>query len=91
MYPKVYLKKKDFILRKHPWIFSGALKKTDEKLNNQLVYVCSDDEKILATGYYQNGSIAVKILDFSEQIIDQNYWNEKINKAFLYRKNLNIF
>ncbi|MCX7729140.1 MAG: class I SAM-dependent rRNA methyltransferase, partial [Bacteroidia bacterium] len=25
------------------------------------------------------------------QIIDQNYWNEKINKAFLYRKNLNIF
>ncbi|GAB4204596.1 MAG: class I SAM-dependent rRNA methyltransferase [Bacteroidia bacterium] len=91
MYPKIYLKKNDFLQRKHPWIFSGALKKTNKALDNQLVYVCSDDDKIIATGYYQHGSIAVKILDFSEQIVNQEYWNKKIQQAYQYRKNIGAF
>ncbi len=91
MYPKLYLKKNDFLQRKHPWIFSGALKKNNPSFNNQPVYICSDDDKIIATGYYQNGSIAVKILDFSEQIVNQEYWNNKIQQAYLYRKNINAF
>lgn len=91
MYPKLYLHKKDFLQRKHPWVFSGALKTADKPLNNSPVYIASDDDKTLATGYYQNNSIAVKILDFSEKIIDPSYWKYKIEQAFNYRKKLNVF
>lgn len=90
MYPKVYLKKNDFLQRKHPWIFSGALKKTDASLHNQIVYVCDDKDNVLATGYYQNSSIAVKILDFSKQIIDLNFWIKKIAYAYHYRKKIYV-
>lgn len=90
MYPKIYLKKNDFLQRKHPWIFSGAIKNPNKDLHNQVVYVCDDKDKILATGYYQNSSIAVKILDFSKQNIDVNFFETKIKNALNYREKLNV-
>lgn len=91
MYPKVQLTKDEFIQRKHPWIFSGALKKTNKEWHNQAVFVCNTKGEIIATGYYQNSSIAVKILDFSEVEINLKYWENKIAQAYQYRKNLNAF
>lgn len=90
MYPKIYLKKYDALYRKHPWIFSGAIKNPDKKLNNQLVYVSDSNDTVLATGYYQNSSIAIKILDFSPKVVNQHYWNEKILQALNYRKKMGI-
>ncbi len=92
MYPRVYLKKgkEEFLHRKHPWIFSGALKNTSEKIHNQVVYVCIEEGKIAATAYYQNNNIAAKILDFSPVFIDQTFWNKKILNALLYRQALNL-
>jgi len=91
MYPKVIITKDEFIQRKHPWIFSGALKKTNKEWHNQAVFVCNTKGEIIATGYYQNSSIAVKILDFSEVEINLKYWENKIAQAYQYRKNLNAF
>ncbi len=91
MYPKVYLKKSEFIQRKHPWIFSGALKQHLQYLHNQLVYVCDKNGEVVATGYYQDSSIAVKVLSFSEQIIDEQFWNQRILQAYTYRQKMNVF
>ena len=41
-------------------------------------------------GYYAGGSIAVRIISFEKTIIDENFWFEKINKAYQYRIQLNI-
>ncbi len=93
MYPKVYLKegKDQALLRKHPWIFSGAIKNLNADLHNKLVYVCNAKGNILATGYYQDSSITVKILEFKEVEINQEFWNYKIGKAYNYRKAMNCF
>lgn len=92
MYPCVYLKKKkeEFIKRRHPWIFSGAIENPQAEWHNRVVKVCNDRKEVLATGYYQHSSIAVKILDFSDQIIDVAFWEEKIRRAYEYRRSFGI-
>ncbi|GIV27491.1 MAG: SAM-dependent methyltransferase [Bacteroidia bacterium] len=91
MYPKVYLKKDEFIQRKHPWIFSGALKNLDKTLHNQIVFVCNTKGEIVATGYYQDSSIAVKILSFEKIELNENFWEDKIKNALLYRQKIKAF
>ncbi|MBK9734404.1 MAG: class I SAM-dependent rRNA methyltransferase [Saprospiraceae bacterium] len=80
------------IYRKHPWIFSGAffdIPKTIE--DGETVRVLSYDDKFLAIGHYQGGgSIAVRILTYKDIPIDQNFWNDTISNAVLYRKNLGL-
>ena len=42
------------VFRYHPWIFSGAIAKTEGKLQEgDLVRVYSSDNQYLATGHYQ--------------------------------------
>ncbi len=51
------------VFRYHPWIFSGAIAKTEGKIQEgELVKVYNSDNRYLATGHYQIGSIAVRIL-----------------------------
>ena len=58
------------VFRYHPWIFSGAIAKTAGKLQEgDLVRVYSSDNQYLATGHYQIGSIAVRILTFEDVIL----------------------
>jgi 23S rRNA (cytosine1962-C5)-methyltransferase len=91
MYPKVYLKKEEFLHRKHPWIFSGALEKLNNQWHNSPVYVCNQKGQVVATGYYQNSSIAIKILSFKEEIINLDFWIKKIENAYHYRQHINAF
>lgn len=77
--------------RFHPWIFSGAIQKINGIVNNgDIADVLSSDLKFLGRGYYHNGSIAVRLLSFSEEEINQDFFNRKIKKAFLLRKNISI-
>lgn len=90
-YPQIILHKgKEFSLqRMHPWVFSGAIAKKDNNLGDgDIVEVYSGKNEFLGMGYYANGSIAVRIISFSKTVIDENFWFEKINKAWLYRQNL---
>ncbi len=92
-YPKIVLNKgKEFSLqRKHPWVFSGAIAKKDFDLKDgDLVEVYSSHNIYLATGYYAGGSIAVRIISFEKTIIDEEFWFEKINRAYQYRNQLSI-
>ena len=62
-FAKVILKqgKEKSLLRKHPWVFSGAVYGVSEELTDgQLVVVTDYEGKELATGFFSDkGSIVV--------------------------------
>ena len=90
---KIILKpgKERSVFRLHPWIFSGAIaKKEGELQEGHLVKVYSSDNQYIATGHYQIGSIAVRILTFQDQAIDYDFWKERIGNAWKMRQNLGL-
>ncbi|WP_194775759.1 class I SAM-dependent rRNA methyltransferase [Pararhodonellum marinum] len=92
-YPKIHLLKgKEIsVRRKHHWIFSGAIGHKDEGLENgQLVQVLSAKREFLGVGHFQNGSIMVRLITFSNQKVDFEFWKACLNKAYLLRKNLGL-
>lgn len=77
--------------RFHPWVFSGAIKKIYGNLNEgSLVSVYSNKDEYLGLGHYQIGSIAVRIISFSEVEPGCNFWKNKIESAWNLRKNLGL-
>ncbi len=91
-YKKVVLKKakESSIGRFHHWIFSGAIDLIDDTLvSGEIVEVYNDIEEFLCVGYFnQDASIAVRILSFKKETIDQQFFIQKINNAFDLRKSL---
>lgn len=85
---KVILKSgKDISLyRKHPWVFSGAIKKMlGQPAEGDLVQIFDNKDKQLATGHYQNGSIAIRVLAFGTEEIGDGIWKERITDAWKLR------
>ena len=90
---KVILKpgKDRSVFRFHPWIFSGAIANTEGNLQEgNLVKVYNSEQRYLATGHCQIGSIAVRILTFEEENIDYNFWKKRIENACQMRKAIGI-
>jgi 23S rRNA (cytosine1962-C5)-methyltransferase len=86
---KVVLKSgKDQSLRRlHPWVFSGAIKKIyGDPAEGDLISIYDNKDEFLATGHYQVGSIAVRVLSFSEIDTDQNFWYQRLKTAYDLRK-----
>lgn len=91
MYPIIQLKKEKerSVKRFHPWIFSGAIASFDANLADGSIVEVQDDKKnFLCIGHFFHGSIAIKILTFSQEEINQNFWNYKIQQAVTLRKTL---
>ncbi len=75
------------ILRKHPWVFSGAIQQLDgNSTDGDWVKVCDHSGEILGFGHYQQGSIAIRMLLFGQQHPAEDFWNDKINRALTLRK-----
>lgn len=92
-YPKIILQKgKEISLhRRHHWVFSGAIAKTDPGIESgDLVDVYSSRNEFLGTGHFSQGSIMVRIISFEERPIDQAFWKERIASAYALRKNLGL-
>ena len=92
-YKKIYLKRgKDESLRRyHPWIFSGAIAKMVEVIEEgDVVNVYTSDGGFIAVGHYQIGSIMVRVLDFTEREIDETFFLERLERAFEMRKALGL-
>lgn len=86
---KIVLKsgKDQSLKRFHPWVFSGAIKKIYGQINEgDLVAVYSNKDEFLGIGHYQVGSIAVRIVSFSETAFGFDFWKNKIQKAWDFRK-----
>ena len=72
-YKQVYLKrgKEESLLRFHPWIFSGAIHHIDNGIEEgDIVKVADAQGAFVAVGHYQQGSICVRVLSFSDVAID---------------------
>ena len=83
--------KEKSVFRYHPWIFSGAIAKTEGTLQEgDIVKVYSADRQFLAIGHYQIGSIAVRILSFEDTVIDHNFWRTRITAAYRKRRSLGL-
>ena len=68
--------------RLDPWVFSGAIAKKDNDIQEgDVVKVYDHDNEFLAVGHYQIGSIAVRVLSFKEETIDYPFWVERIRQA----------
>ena len=85
---KVILKRgrEESLLRFHPWVFSGAIAQVvGTPAEGDLVGVFSADGSFLACGHYQIGSIAVRILSFDEDVLQPDFWEKMIGRAYRMR------
>lgn len=86
---KIILKhnRDESLKRFHPWIFSGAIAKYIEKPNEgDVVDIFTSDNKFVARGHYQTGSITCRILTFEDEKIDKNFWRKRISNAYKLRE-----
>lgn len=84
--------KEKALQRRHPWIFSGAVRKrVGEMQPGDLVDILSSDGRWLATGHYQDDSIICKILSFETQQIDRQFYRKQLLSAIRYREQLGFF
>lgn len=90
----VYLKKgkEDSLRRFHPWVFSGAIARTDDGLQEgDVVRVISSEGEFLGVGHIQVGSIAVRILSFHDVPIDEEFWRSRLLAAWNLRKSIGVY
>ncbi len=84
--------KEESLDRFHPWVFSGALTEPlPENLEEgEVVGVENSTGRFIGTGHFQVGSIAVRILDFSEREIDASFFAERLREALAVRETLGL-
>lgn len=88
---QIHRNKVDAILRKHPWIFSGAItSNTDTFSDGEIVTVVDAKNNFLARGHFQHATIAVRVLTFDDLELNQAFFNDKIAKAIQLRMSLNL-
>lgn len=78
--------KEESLKRFHPWIFSGAILRMDDGIEEgELIKVLTFHREFIAIGHYQIGSIAVRILSFRDITIDQEFWKSRLKAALNMR------
>ncbi|WP_319560913.1 class I SAM-dependent rRNA methyltransferase [Marispirochaeta sp.] len=92
-YTTVFLKrgKESSLQRFHPWIFSGAIARTEpEPAIGDPVQIRGTGGMLLGTGLWEGGSIAVRIMSFSGEAIDKKLFYQRINTAWKLRTSLGL-
>lgn len=90
---KVILKKgrEESLRRFHPWVFSGAVAQIiGEPAEGDIVAVYASDGSFLATGHYQIGSIAVRVLSFDSDVLSPDFWETMLSRALRERVALGL-
>lgn len=93
MYKNVYLKKgkDDSLKRFHPWVFSGAISRIDDGVQEgDIVRIIKSDGDFIALGHFQVGSIAVRVLSFEDIEIDDTFWHKRLSSALTMRQSIGI-
>ncbi|MBR5197424.1 MAG: class I SAM-dependent rRNA methyltransferase [Alistipes sp.] len=86
--------KEESLLRRHPWVFSGAIESITEGVKplteGDIVDVVTKQGDFIARGHWQIGSIAVRVLTFEREDINQAWWNRRIAEARTLRETLGL-
>ncbi|MBQ9093651.1 MAG: class I SAM-dependent rRNA methyltransferase [Prevotella sp.] len=93
MYKTIQLKrgKEESLKRFHPWVFSGAIQTMDKGIEEgEIVRVVTSSGDFIATGHFQIGSIAVRVLTFEDIDINHKYWKERLTSALKMRQSIGI-
>ncbi|NRA51453.1 MAG: class I SAM-dependent rRNA methyltransferase, partial [Phaeodactylibacter sp.] len=84
-------KKSAALRRRHPWVFSGAIKTTPEGgQDGDTVQVVGEDGEVFGAGHFQHGSIMVRMITFGDQDISQSFWDQRLQQAYRYRAALGL-
>jgi len=76
------------LLRRHPWIFSGAIHKADDNIaSGATVDLLSSDKKFLARASYSpNSQIRARVWTFDpDEVINADFFRRRIRKAVEWR------
>jgi 23S rRNA (cytosine1962-C5)-methyltransferase len=72
-------------------VFSGAIQSMDEGIEEgDVVRVVTFSGDFIAVGHYQQGSIAVRVLTFSDVLIDDDFWSSRFRSALQMRLDIGI-
>lgn len=83
--------KEESVIRRHPWIFSGAIAKLPGGLTEgETVRVEASDGRLLGMGHYQIGSIAVRMLAFDSDTLPDDFFMQRLSSAYALRKALGL-
>lgn len=87
--------KEESLDRFHPWVFSGALTFMPQDGSGveegDLVAIAAHDGRIVGIGYFQIGSIAVRMLTFdANETIDDAFYRRRLEQAFAMRQALGL-
>ena len=81
-------RREESVLRRHPWVFSGAVSRTEgEPLPGDVVEVRSAHGEHLGQGYYNPASnIVVRLLTWgAEEVIDGAFWRRRLAESIARR------
>ena len=84
-------KREESLLRRHPWIFSGAVDRVQGDMENgETVDILSADGEWLASGAWSpNSQIRVRVWSFNhEEEIGETFFRARIEQAMASRKSL---
>jgi 23S rRNA (cytosine1962-C5)-methyltransferase len=90
---KIQLKKAktEATKRFHPWIFSGAIHSDTSSIEEgSVVEVVDFNNSFIAKGHFQPSTIAVRILTFENEEINQSFFTKRITSAVELRKRLQL-
>jgi 23S rRNA (cytosine1962-C5)-methyltransferase len=83
--------KEESLLRYHPWVFSGAIQRIETDIQEgDVVRVVNAGGEFAAVGHYQQGSIAVRVLTFDDEPIDDAFWFHRLESAYAMRKSIGL-
>ncbi len=80
------------LLRRHPWIFSGAIQHADENIaSGSTVDLLSSDKQFLARASYSPTSqIRARVWTFEDEVVDREFFRKRIHTAIEMRRRSNV-
>ena len=83
--------KEESLQRRHPWVFSGAIARAPEGLEEgERVAVRASDGTLLGSGHYQIGSITVRLFAFGEEEFGDKLYEIRLQEALRLRLALGL-
>ena len=78
------------LLRRHPWIFSGAIDRVDGSIESgATVDLLSSKKDFLARGFYSpNSQIRVRVWTYEDEVVDREFFRTRIRRAIDTRYSL---